>query len=59
MSVLGIGFSGIGTGIVVFGLGLLINNRRSGRSNRVKQSQRAGDNADQVQAGRDISVGPK
>jgi hypothetical protein len=52
-------FSGIG-GVVLAGVvGFVFRRKLAGRFIRVKQSQRAGDNTSQVQAGRDISADRK
>jgi hypothetical protein len=50
-------FSGIGTAFIVFLLGL--GATRVIRRRAVKQRQKAGDNASQIQSGRDTNLGAK
>jgi hypothetical protein len=52
-------FSGIGGVVLASVVGFVFKRKLAGRSIRVKQSQRAGDNTSQVQAGRDISADRK
>jgi hypothetical protein len=50
-------FSGIGTAIIIFLLGLIGSRVAvAARKKRVRQAQKAGDNAIQVQSGRDSRI---
>jgi hypothetical protein len=49
-------FSGIGAGFVLFLLGLV--GTKAAKSRKHRQVQKAGDNATQIQSGRDTKVGP-
>lgn len=48
-------FSGIGTAIVVFFLGV-VSSRIAARRKKIRQIQKGGDNAVQVQSGRDSRI---